>query len=326
MERYKPVSPLSIAQSLVFIKQHKEVSVMEYIQPVCNGKRRASLSTAHGVIHFPTFMPVTTFGDKYPLDRMIQPYLKRLSQCLMVSYYYAQKMKRRPSMPIFVDSGGYAGLFEGTEILDYGEYACIKTKNGDEVKPLDVLHFQMKNADIGATLDFIIPPGLNETECRRRQELTIKNALYAQEHNIAGNLVLFASLQCWDEASARRCARIFAEAGFDGIAIGGMVPRARDKEYVKSIVRVVREAAPNCVIHVFGCGNMDLIPELIAAGADSFDSSSYARRAVDSGKTESSSGMHSAMYTAIENLYKTNAMLGGEDKINEVTPNMKLCR
>lgn len=50
------------------------------------------LKTPHGDITFPAFMPVTTFGDKYPLDRMVRPYLRRVSQCLMVSYHYAQEV------------------------------------------------------------------------------------------------------------------------------------------------------------------------------------------------------------------------------------------
>ncbi len=284
--------------------------------------------TKHGTITFPTFMPVTTFGDKYPLDKLVQPYLKRTSQCLMVSHYYAQQMKKRPNMPIFIDSGGFAGLFEGSEIVEYDDYACIKTKEGEEINPLDVLHFQIQNADIGATLDFIIPPGLDEAECIRRQNLTIRNALYAQKHNIAGELILYASLQCWDEASARRCAKIYADAGFIGIAIGGLVPRAKDLEYMKNTVRAVREEAPNCAIHVFGIGNTSVISKLIDAGADSFDSSSYVRNAVESRRDvlKVSKGLHTGIYSAIEKITNVNSVVNtAECSINGLIPNAKLC-
>ncbi len=299
-----------------------------YQYSINNGCRQSLLHTAHGTITFPTFMPVTTFGDKYPLDKLVQPYLKRMSQCLMVSHYYAQSMKKRPDMPVFIDSGGFAGLFEGAEMIDRGDYACIITKDGEELNPLNVLHFQIKNADIGATLDFIIPPGLDEAECIRRQNMTIKNALYAQKHNITGNLILFASLQCWDEASARRCARIYADAGFDGIAIGGLVPRSKDPEYMKSTVRAVREEAPNCAIHVFGCGNPEIIPDLIALGADSFDSSSYVRAAVEARNERQTigGGLHSNLYAAINRLYEVNAVVCRSDiPIKKVIPNMVLC-
>lgn len=292
--------------------------------PVCPKKSR-SLQTAHGTIAFPAFIPVTTFGDTHPLDKLVRPYLKRTSPCLMISYYYAQHMKKRPNMPVFIDSGGFAGLFEGAEIVDRGEFACIRTRGGEELNPLDVLHFQIQYADIGATLDCMIPPGLEEAACRRRQELTIRNALYAQQHNIAGHLALYASLQCWDEASARYCARIYADAGFDGIAIGGMVPRAGDPEYIKNTVRAVREEAPDCAIHVFGCGNIELIPEFIAAGADSFDSSSYVRGAVDTRKTARSAGLHSGLYAAIDRVCRINAVVRGGDTVFESTANAKLC-
>lgn len=268
------------------------------------------LKTPHGDITFPAFMPVTTFGDKYPLDRMVRPYLGRVSQCFMVSYHYAQEIKPRPSMPLFIDSGGFAGLFEGAVFADCGDHARIQTTDGKVLDPLEILEFQVKIADIGATLDFIIPPGLSDDECRRRQELTVKNALYAKAHLADGNLVLFASLQCWDEESARYSARIYSEAGFRGIAIGGMVPRAKDKEYIKKVVSAVRDEAPRCLIHVFGCGNPDLISDLIEAGADSFDSSSYIRKAAD--KAGSGSGIHAGMYEAVKQLYQI------EDVIKEV--------
>lgn len=285
---------------------------------------KKTLQTKHGTISFPTFMPVTTFGDKYPLDKMVQPYLKRTSQCLMVSHYYAQEMKKRPDMPIFIDSGGFAGLFEGSEIVEYDDYACIKSKDGKELSPLDILHFQIENADIGATLDFIIPPGLDERECIRRQNLTIKNALYAQKHNNSRDLILFASLQCWNEKSARHSARIYTEAGFDGIAIGGMVPRSKDKEYIKNIVRTVREEAPNCVIHVFGCGNENLIPELIREGSDSFDSSSYVRKVFEFRAKKGCSGIHEYLYETINHLYSINARISNNDSlIFSETPNSR---
>lgn len=287
-----------------------------------------SINTAHGTINFPTFMPVTTFGDKFPLDKLVQPYLKRMSSCLMVSHYYAQEMKKRPSMPIFIDSGGFASLFEGAEIIDYGEYATIKTKEGDEIHPLSVLKFQEHMADMGATLDFIISPDIDECEAKRRQELTIKNAKYVLSQRNSDGFILYGSLQCWDESSAVYCAKQYVNLGFKAIAIGGMVPHAKDPEYIKKIVRAVRSTAPDCLIHVFGIGNKALIPELIKLGVDSFDSSSYIRQAISSrlveGKTMS--GVHANIYSALEDLSSINKavnMTSTKDITN--MPNYKLC-
>jgi hypothetical protein len=119
------------------------------------------LETAHGVIRYPAYIPVTRFGKKYPLDALIQPYLPRLSQAVMVSYHDARQMKQRPRLPLLIDSGGFAALFEGTRIVDEGGLGVLEipTNQGFErLHPMDVLDFQEQNADVAFTLDFPIPP------------------------------------------------------------------------------------------------------------------------------------------------------------------------
>ncbi len=235
------------------------------------------LKTDHGTIHFPTFMPVTTFGGKYPLDDLIRPYLRRFTNCVMVSYHYARQMKpaERPQLPLFIDSGGFASLFDGSQYIDEGEYASIKTKDGGIIDPRDVLALQEQYADIGATLDFIVSPGLDEDESLRRQDLTIKNALWALKYRTKPSLRLFASIQAWDEYSAERGMSQLASHPFDGFALGGMVPRVKNPNLVLEIVRTLRTMEPTRPIHVFGIGNPELIYKLKDAGVDSTDSSSF---------------------------------------------------
>ncbi len=243
--------------------------------------RISQLKTRHGTITFPTFMPVTTFGGKFPLDDLIRPYLNRFAQCVMVSYHYAKQMKSRPNLPLFVDSGGFASLFEGSEILAHEHYASIKTKGGDIVSPHDVLALQEKYADIGATLDFIIPPGLSAKDSIKRQNLTIKNAIWAIENRTKDSLQLFASIQAWDKNSAYRIMKKIAGYPFDGFALGGMVPRVMDPKFIISIVRAIRDIEPNRPLHVFGIGQPTLIKELFNLGVSSTDSSSFLRATAD---------------------------------------------
>ena len=252
-----------------------------------DGFRTGVIHTKYGDIPTPAFYPVTTFGDKYPLDRLVQPYLKRLSPCIMVSYHYARQMKQRPKMPLFVDSGGFASLFEGSSIVEHVDCASIRTKDGEEIHPMDVLDFQERNADLAATLDFIIPPGLDLAEAKRRNRLTIQNALWALEQKRNPDLFLYASLQCWNETSARESAREYLKAGFEGIAIGGLVPRIRDTDYVTRIVSAVREEAPDAAIHLFGVGKLELLKELWKMGVESSDSSSYARSSLTDNEKQS---------------------------------------
>lgn len=289
---------------------------IKYTYEITNGRRTGVIQTARGPIHTPAFFPVTTFGDKYPLDKLVRPYLKRLSQCIMVSYHYARQMTERPNMPMFIDSGGFASTFAGSEIIEHKDCASIRTKEGEEIHPLQVLEFQEKHADLAATLDFIIPPGMDLVEARRRQRLTIKNAHYALKHKRSKSLFLYASLQCWDEDSARECAREYVRAGFDGIAIGGLVPRISDSDYINKVVIVVREEAPAMAIHVFGLGKLDLLHTLWELGADSSDSSSYVRNAVGTEQARlhifnqsiSSKGPHAQLITALHNLQQITIM------------------
>ena len=241
-------------------------------------------------IALPAFFPVTTFGGKFPLDDLVRPYLSRLAPGVMVSYHYAKKMKQRPEGVVFIDSGGFASLFEGSQAIDQGEFAIIKTKEGDEITPAEVLAFQEKRADIGATVDFLIPPDMPMDEAGRRQALTLKNALWAIHARKRPSLLLYASVQAWDAESARRMTEALASHPFDGYALGGMVPRIRRPTEIVDIVRAIRSVDTVRPLHVFGIGSPILMQSLIEAGADSFDSSSFVRAAVDGRRLSHTSG------------------------------------
>jgi len=251
--------------------------------PVANSKRR-SLRTRRGNIPFPAYVPVTTFGDKYPLDKLIQPYLTRLASAIMVSYHYAKDLSadKLPRLPLFVDSGGFAALFAGTEICEQDGLGVLKIPQGEgseTVHPRDVLTLQEAIADAAFTLDFPIPPKLDLAEARIRQRLTIANAQWALQNRRRRDLPLYACIQAWDVDSARDCAREYAKAGFDGVAIGGLVPRAQNRSLVLSMVEAVRSEIGELPLHVLGLGNLELVRDLYKAGVDSVDSSSYVKYA-----------------------------------------------
>ena len=209
------------------------------------------IQTRRGTVHLPTFFPVTTFGDTYPLDRLIQPYLPRLASAILVSHYYAahldQAPNERPDLPLFIDSGGFALLLEGSEMVSVGGGSWgIRVGSDDVISPVGVLERHMAHAEIGATLDFPIPPALEDpAERTRRFSATLHNAEWALGNCRRRDLALFASLQCWDADSAAEAARAIAAMRFhgrefDGIAIGGMVPRLKNPTYVQSVIEAVR--------------------------------------------------------------------------------------
>jgi tRNA-guanine family transglycosylase len=246
--------------------------------------------TRRGQLKLPTFFPVTTFGEKYPLDRLIRPYLPRLCQGVLVSHHYASHLDENPhehpGVPLFIDSGGFALLFEGSSVSKHNGFFSITTNHGDRITPDQVLERQMRHAEIGATLDFPIPPSCeSKLERNERFNATLTNAEWALRNNRRADLCLYASLQCWDDESAREAARAYAQMShhdrtFAGIAIGGMVPRLRDPDYVRSIIETVR-AEWSKPIHVFGVGSPAMVRNCLDWGADSTDSSSYVKYAAD---------------------------------------------
>lgn len=248
--------------------------------------RRACIEARGRRLDFPAFFPVTTFGGRFPLDELVRPYLARLSQGVMVSYHYAQHMRSRPETITFIDSGGFASLFDDSRIIEKDGLGVIVTKEGGEIKPREVLAFQENWADIGATLDFVVTPEMSTETADYRQAMSIRNAVWAIQAQRQKNLQLFASVQAWDAASAKRAMVALARYPFAGFALGGMVPRLKQPEKIVEIVRAIREVEPERPLHVFGIGRPLLIRSLIQVGASSFDSSSYVRAAVD-GKTVS---------------------------------------
>jgi tRNA-guanine family transglycosylase len=239
----------------------------------------ASIGTSGGALSFPTFLPVTTFGGKFPLDTLLRPYLAQMCPAVMVSHHYAQKMKDTPAAITFVDSGGFASLFRGAEWQDLGDRYGIRTPDGHLLDPLDVLNFQCEHAQIGATVDFIIPLDASETGARERQNMTRQNALWAIRH-LASNLRLFASIQAWDADTAAKLTEELAEQPFAGFALGGMVPRLKQPDTIFEIISGIRRVDARRPLHVFGIGTPSLVKALFDHGVDSVDSSSFVRSAV----------------------------------------------
>jgi queuine/archaeosine tRNA-ribosyltransferase len=242
------------------------------------------LDTAHGSIPFPAYIPVTTFGAKYPLDDLVRPYLPRLAPAVMVSYHYAKQMTDRPSLPLLIDSGGFASLFQNARVVESGGLGVLEIPNGDSVETLharDVLEFQEQHADVAFTLDFPIPPSMDRTEGERRNRLTVANALWALQNRRRQDMKLYACVQGWDVDSFRECAAAYATHAFDGIAIGGLVPRVSDLKAVLAIVDAVRAAVPDRPLHVFGLGKPSIVQALFQNGVQSVDSSSYVKMAAD---------------------------------------------
>ena len=92
---------------------------------------------------------------------------------------------------------------------------------------------------------------------------------------------LSGCIQAWDEESAADCAAQLAQHPFDGFAIGGLVPRARDWDAIAAIVSAVQMEIGDGPLHVFELGKPETTAKLFEMGVDSVDSSSYVKLAAD---------------------------------------------
>jgi helicase len=236
------------------------------------------------VIRYPAYIPVTTFGGAYPLDALIQPYLPRLAPAVMVSYHYAKTMKTKPRIPLLVDSGGFAALLPGSEIIEEAGLGLLRVKNGeevDELTPLRLLDFQEQHADVAFTLDFPIPPGMERKDADRRVRLTVENAIWALNNRRRKDLRLFACIQGLGLDDYMDAARQLSAHEFDGFAAGGLVPRVHDEKLIDTLIPRILDLIGNRPLHVFGLGKPDTTRWLFQLGVDSVDSSSYVKLAAD---------------------------------------------
>ncbi len=175
---------------------------------------------------------------------------------------------------------------EGGEENDWGIYT----------NPRSILDLQYDyGADMLATLDYPIPPGLADDEKYERVEKSIDSAveclrlLEEDEKYADWDPTVYAALHghSHDEVGyyvSKLLERTNYEDSLDGFAVGSLVPLRSGKiEMLVDIVQGATMAIPpnrrdEFALHVFGIGGQ-LAPLIAALGVDSYDSSTYVQAA-----------------------------------------------
>lgn len=207
--------------------------------------------------------------------------------------------RRKPvefGAPLFVDSGGYR-LLRSSHLLIEKYNLLVPGHEAESILSLQADY----GAEIVASLDNPLPPGLSADEARFRiQDSTDKalSALTLLQSPPSGRLregfdpLFYVACHGHDEVTieehVRTTFRRLAEEGLSterlGVAIGSLVP-LRSSRKLGQLARLVRSALrgipeelrPRIPTHVFGASG-DLIPLLVYLGVDSFDSSTYVRQ------------------------------------------------
>jgi queuine tRNA-ribosyltransferase len=252
--------------------------------------RRGEITTPHGVVRTPAFMPVGTqatvkgltpedvrktgadilLGNTYHL--MLRPGAERIA-----ALGGLHRFMNWPG-PILTDSGGFQ-VMSLSELRKIGDKGVTFRSHIDgamiELSPERAIEIQtLLGADIAMQLDECIKLPNTPAELERAMRLSLawaERCKRAFESAPAGR-ALFGIVQGGDDVSLRQqSARALTGIGFDGYAVGGLAvgePQA-------TMLKVVEETAPLLPAdrprYLMGVGTPDDLVEAVARGVDMFD-------------------------------------------------------
>jgi len=260
-----------------------------------NAARSGRLTTPHGVIETPAFMPVATYGAV----RGVSPQELRTlgAQIVLANTYH---LHERPGEEVVAALGGLHGFtgWDGPWLTDSGGFqvtslADRSTLDEDGVafhSPVDgrrrlltpesaVQVQQALGADVAMVLDECQPPQPGQEDARSadlRQrgatERTLRWAERCRSAHTRPDQALFGIVQGGgDEALRRHSARATAAIGFDGYAHGGLgLGEARERR--RELVALCnQELPPKAPRYLMGLGRPVDLLDGVAAGVDLFD-------------------------------------------------------
>src|SRR5580700_872894 len=248
------------------------------------------MSTAHGLVHTPAFMPVGTqatvkgvhhddvrasgaeimLGNTYHL--MLRPTAERIAALGGLHSFM------RWPYPILTDSGGFQVMsLAPLRKISEGGVTFRSHLDGAmvELTPERAVEVQiLLGSDIAMQLDECVKLPADRSEIERAMNLSLRWAERCKRAfaKAATGQALFGIVQGGDDQNLREAsARALAAIGFDGYALGGLaVGETQDV-----MLKVVAETAPMLPAdkprYLMGVGTPADILEAVARGIDMFD-------------------------------------------------------
>jgi queuine tRNA-ribosyltransferase len=252
--------------------------------------RAGEMTTAHGIVHTPAFMPVGTqasvkgvhhddvraagtellLANTYHL--MLRPGAERVAALGGLHAFM-----RWPG-PILTDSGGFQVMSlaalrkvteEGVTFRSHLDGAMV------ELSPERATQVQiLLGSDIAMQLDECVRLPAEHTEIERAMRLSSRWAKRCKRvfEEVAEGRALFGIVQGGDDAALREeSARALTEIGFDGYAIGGLAV-GESQEVMLDVVATTAAALPaERPRYLMGVGTPADILQAIGRGIDMFD-------------------------------------------------------
>jgi queuine tRNA-ribosyltransferase len=250
--------------------------------------RRGTLTTAHGAIETPTFMPVGTYGT---VKAMSPAELVDIgSQVVLGNTFH---LWLRPgleviaahgglhrfmgwSRPILTDSGGF-------QVFSLGELRKISEEgvkfqspvNGDAcfLSPEESMRIQrVLDSDIVMVFDECTPHPATFDEARDSMRLSLRWAQRSRQAHAGNPNALFGIVQGGMHESLRdESLAGLVDIGFDGYAIGGLSVGESKEEMTRILAHTAPRLPADKPRYLMGVGTPADIVGAVAAGIDMFD-------------------------------------------------------
>jgi queuine tRNA-ribosyltransferase len=250
--------------------------------------RLGKLSTPHGVIETPAFMPVATYGAVRGVSA--SELANAGAQILLANTYH---LEERPGSEIVAGQGGLHGFtgWRGPWLTDSGGYQV--TSLSDRMKldeqgvsfaslvdgrrrlltPESAIAIQEKlGSDIAMVLDECQPSQRDDAQLRVAAERTLRWAERSARARSRSDQAVFGIVQGGTHLSLRgESARQLASLGFEGYAHGGL-GLGEEPEQRQDLVETANAALPaSAPRYLMGIGYPADLVDGIAAGVDLFD-------------------------------------------------------
>ena len=252
--------------------------------------RAGEMTTAHGLVHTPAFMPVGTqaavkgvhhddvraagtellLGNTYHL--MLRPGAERVAALGGLHGFM------RWPLPILTDSGGFQVMSlaalrkvseEGVTFRSHLDGAKV------ELTPERAVAVQiLLGSDIAMQLDECVRLPAERAELERAMQLSLRWAERCKRafENAAPDRALFGIVQGGDDPQLREdSVRALTALGFDGYAIGGLAVGETRRVMLDVVERTAAALPPERPRYLMGVGTPSDILQAIGRGIDMFD-------------------------------------------------------
>ncbi|MGZ8268829.1 MAG: tRNA guanosine(34) transglycosylase Tgt [Burkholderiales bacterium] len=250
--------------------------------------RRGRLTTAHGIVDTPAFMPVGTYGA---VKAMSPEELRGVGAQIVLGNTF--HLWLRPGLdvigahgglhrfmgwdgPILTDSGGF-------QVFSLGPLRRISEEgvkfqspvNGDPcfLTPEESMRIQrVLDSDIVMVFDECTPYPATLGEARQSMELSLRWAQRSKRAHKGNPNALFGIIQGGVHEPLREESLAgLLEIGFDGYAIGGLSVGESKPEMLRILRHTAPLMPPDRPRYLMGVGTPRDIVEAVAAGIDMFD-------------------------------------------------------